>query len=88
MGNVLVTGGPGLVGSRVILRLLAAGRAVRTMLVSPTHAAEARAVVDTDTDVRPGARLSVIAADRDHDASRLDAVAGGEFVDDRIRLLE
>jgi hypothetical protein len=34
------------------------------------------------------AGASFIAADRDHDAERLDAVAGSEFLDDRIRLRE
>ena len=36
-------------------------------------------------DVRPPARRSFIAADRDHDTRQLDAVAGCEFVDDRVR---
>ncbi len=73
MSSVLA-GGPGLGDSRVILRLLAAVREVRT-------------IVDTG-EVQPGARVSSIAADRNHDADRLDAVAGCEFVDDRIHLLE
>jgi nucleoside-diphosphate-sugar epimerase len=87
MSRVLVTGGPGLVGSRVILRLLAAGREPRTMAGSPTPATEVRAIPDIG-DVQPSARGSFIATYRDHDAGRLDAVAGSEFVDDRIRLLE
>ena len=82
MSRILVTVGPNLVASPVSLRLLAAGRAVRTMLGNPTHAAEVRSMVDTG-GVQPSARLSL--ADRDHDAGRLDAVAGSEFVDDRIR---
>jgi hypothetical protein len=32
--------------------------------------------------------MAFIAADRDHDNGRLDDVAGCEFVDDRIHLLE
>jgi len=87
MSRVLVTVGPRLAGSRVILWLLAAGREVRTMVGNTTRAAERRAMVDT-RDVQPGARVSFIAADGDHDAGRLDAVAGSEFVDDRIHLLE
>ena len=87
MSRVLATGGPGLVGSRVMLRLLAAGREVRTAVVSLTRAAESRAIPDTG-NVQPGARVSFVAADRDHDAAQLDAVAGSEFVDDRIRLPE
>jgi hypothetical protein len=76
-----------LVGSRVMLRLLAAGRQLRTMVGNSTRAMEMRAVLDTG-NVQPGARVSFSEADRDHDAGRLDAVAGSEFVDDRIRLPE
>jgi dihydroflavonol-4-reductase len=74
------------VGNRVILRLLAAGREVRAIVRSSTRAAEMRAILDAGQD-RPDARVSFIASDRDDDAERLDAVAGCEFVDDRIRLL-
>jgi hypothetical protein len=35
---------------------------------------------------QPSARVSFTVADRDHDTERLDAVAGSEFIDDRIRL--
>lgn len=38
-------------------------------------------------DVQPIERAEFI-ADRDNDAGRLDAAAGCEFVDDRIRLRE
>jgi hypothetical protein len=38
--------------------------------------------------VQGGARASFSTADRDHDAGRLDVVAGSEFLDDRIRLRE
>jgi dihydroflavonol-4-reductase len=86
MSRVLA-GGPALSRSRVILRLRAAGREVRTIVGSPTHAAQVRATVDPG-DVQPAARVSFIVADRDHDEGRLDGVAGCEFVDDRIRLLE
>lgn len=41
--------------------------------------------VDTGA-VRDGARVSLNAAYRDNDGRRLDAVAGCEFLDDRIRL--
>jgi nucleoside-diphosphate-sugar epimerase len=87
MSRVLETGGRSLVGSRVMLRLLAAGRQVRAMVGSPTRAAEMRAILGAG-NVQPGARVSFGATDGDHDAGRLDAVAGSEFVDDRIRLLE
>jgi dihydroflavonol-4-reductase len=86
MRNVLMTRGPGVVGSRVIRRLVAAGHEVRTMLTRPTRAVELRATLDIG-DVQSSARVSFIAADCDHGA-RLDAFAGCEFVDDRIRLLE
>jgi hypothetical protein len=37
---------------------------------------------------QPAATGSFSTADRDHDAGRLDVVAGSEFLDDRIRLRE
>jgi len=87
MSRVLVTGGPGLVGSSVLLRLLAAGREVRTKVEGPMRAAAVRAMLGP-RKVQPGARASFSTADRDDDAGRLDAVAGSEFLDDRIRLRE
>ena len=74
-------------GGGVIRRLFAGGREVRAVVESPTRATEVRAMADIG-DVRPRARGSFIAADRDDDAGRLDAVAGSEFVDDRIRIRE
>lgn len=68
-------------------RLLAAGREMRTTAGGPTRAAAVRGPADA-RDVQPGARAPLIAPDRDADADRLDAVAGCEFVDDRIRLPE
>jgi hypothetical protein len=69
-------------------RLSAACREVRNMVESsPPRAAAVRALVGTRT-VQAGARVSFIAANRDDDTRRLDAVAGGEFLDDRIRLRE
>jgi hypothetical protein len=61
-----------MIGRRVILRLL-------------TGAGDVRPVLDA-RDVPPSARVSLIAAYRDDDA--VDAVAGSEYVDDRIRLRE
>jgi hypothetical protein len=66
------TNGPPQVGSRGILRLFAAGREERTIVASPARTPEA----------------SFIASGRDAEAERLDAAAGCEFVDDRIRLRE
>jgi hypothetical protein len=59
---------------------------VHTIEENSTPAASVRAVLDT-RNVQPNARVGFIAADRE-DAGRLDAVAGCEFVDDRIRLRE
>jgi hypothetical protein len=53
----------------------------------PTYVADVRVMVSTG-DVQPGTRASFIAADRGDDAGKLDAAAGCEFVDDRIRLRE
>ena len=39
-------------------------------------------------DVQPGRGASLVPADVDRHPERLDAVAGSEFVDDRIRLEE
>ena len=66
--------GPGMVGRRVLLLLLSAGRDVRPM---------------PDTrDGQSSARVSLFAADQGHDDEPLDAMAGCEYVDDRIRLQE
>jgi len=87
MRRVLVTHALDLVGSRVALGILAAGRGLRIVAASPTRAAE--------VPVRPGTALaptsalvSFIATDRDHGPVALDAIAGSEFLDDRIRLSE
>lgn len=87
MSRILLTRWPRSVGG-AIPRRSAASREVRTMVESsPPRAAAVPALLDTRT-VQPGARVSFIAADRDDDTRRLDAVAGGEFLDDRIRLRE
>ena len=75
----------GLVGSSVILRLSATGREVRTEVESPVRAATVRAVLGRK--VQPDS-ASFSATERDGDARRLEVVAGGEFLDDRIRLGE
>jgi len=53
---------------------------------NPTRAPEEPATEDVGEPQPSGA--PVIAADLDDDTERLDAVAGSEFVDDRIRLRE
>jgi hypothetical protein len=69
--------------SRLIRQLLAAGREVRTLVWTPTRAAAVRMTMDT-AGVQPD--LSFVAEAHRNDAERLDAVAGSEFLDDRIRL--
>jgi hypothetical protein len=69
-----VTRALGLVGGRVTLRLLAAGRELHTMVASPARTPEVPATVGAG-HVQPG-----------HGAERSDAVAGSEFLDDHIRL--
>ena len=80
-----MTDGPDLVGSSVILRRLAAAREVRTEVESPVRAATVRAVLWRRVQPDSG---SLNATERNGDARRLDFVAGGEFLDDRIRLGE
>jgi hypothetical protein len=79
MSRVLVTSGPGFFGSRAIFRFLAAGVEARSL--------EEAAATNT-RDLQPSSRPSFIAVDHDQGAERVDAVAGSEFVDDRIRLQE
>jgi hypothetical protein len=74
-------------GRRVILQLLATGAAMRTNMGNPTRSAEVRAMVETG-HVRWRGHVSFMTADPDQGGGKLDAVAGSEFVDDRIRLLE
>jgi len=52
-----------------------------------TRIPEAPATMDV-REVQSSRWAWIIAADRDHRADSLDAVAGSEFVDDRIRLRE
>jgi hypothetical protein len=53
----------------------------------PRRAAAVRAML-RPRKVQAGFRTSFSTADRDDEAGRLDFVAGGEFLDDRIRLRE
>jgi hypothetical protein len=87
MSRVIVMSGPGFFGSRAILRLPAAGGEARSVEESTRRAVEEPATVDTG-DVQPSPRASFTAADREQAAESVDAVAGSEFVDDRIRLQE
>jgi hypothetical protein len=59
----------------------------RTIEANPTRAAEEPAVIEIERVGRSHG-ASFVAADPEYDTGRLDAVAGSEFVDDRIRLRE
>ena len=87
MSRVLATSGLGFFSRLASVRLLAAAREVRGMEESPTRVPEEPGTMDV-RDVQPSRGASIIAADLNHHAERLDAVAGSEFVDDRIRLRE
>ena len=87
MSRILVTSRPGFFSLLANLRLLAAAREVRSTEESPTRVPEEPATMDV-REIQPSRGTSIIAAGPGHDAESLDAVAGSEFVDDRIRLRE
>jgi len=87
ISRVLLTGGPGFFSRLANVRLLAATRELRGMEESRTRVPMQHGTKDV-REVQPNRGPSIVAADLDHDAQRLDAVAGSEFVDDRIRLRE
>jgi hypothetical protein len=72
---------------RVIFQLLAVGRKMLTVDGNPTREAEVRAALNIQF-VQTSVHISLIAADHPRDIGGLDAAAGCEFVDDRIRQLE
>jgi nucleoside-diphosphate-sugar epimerase len=79
MSTVLITGGSGFVGSYCILRLLAAGYAVRSTLRDLRREGEVRATLKP-AGTEPGNRLSFMAADLEKDIGWHEAVAGCEYV--------
>ena len=87
ISRVLLTGGPGFFSCLASVRLLAGIRDLRGMEESRTRVSMEPGTMDV-REVQPNRGASIIAADLDHDAQSLDAVAGSEFVDDRIRLRE
>ena len=87
MSKILVTSRPGFFSRLAKVRFLAAAREVRCLEESPSHVSEEPATMDI-RQVRSSRWASIIAADLDHHSASLDAVAGSEFVDDRIRLRE
>jgi hypothetical protein len=70
--------------SRLANVRLPAARAQRSMEESPTRVLEEPATMDV-REVQSRCGAWIIDADLDHHAESLDAVAGAEFVDDRIR---
>jgi len=76
MSRVLSTGGLGFLSRLANIRPLAAAREVQS-----TEDGLVR-------EVQPSREMSSIEASLDPRAESLDAVAGSEFVDDRIRLRE
>ena len=87
MSRGLVTGGPGFFSRLANVRFVAATRKVRGMEESRTRVPEEPGTMDA-REIQPNRGASIVAADLDHYAESLDAVAGSEFVDDRIRLRE
>ena len=87
ISRVLLTGGPGFFSRLANVRLLAATRELRGMEESRTRVPMEHGTMGV-REVQPNRGPSIVAAAIDHDAQSLDAVAGSEFVDDRIRLRE
>ena len=87
MSRILVTSRTGFFSRFANVRLLAATREVRGMEESRRRLPEEPATMDV-REVQASRGASIVAADLDQHAESLDAVAGSEFVDDRIRLRE
>jgi len=78
MEMVLVTGGSGFLGGRCVVELLRRGYGVRTTVRDLDKEEEVRARVGSEVD--PGDRLEVLAADLRSDEGWAEAVAGCECV--------
>jgi hypothetical protein len=85
MPKVRVTSGAGFLGRLVHFRLLASAPEVRNLAEGSWRVPEERAALEVP-EIQPTRTASSTAEDLDHRADALDAVAGSEFVDDRIRL--
>jgi hypothetical protein len=66
---------------------MARSRLIETIGLGFFGAAPEPSTVDP-RDVQPSPRTSFVTAIREQDAYSVDAVAGSEFVDDRLRLQE
>src|ERR1700750_3499544 len=78
METVLVSGGSGVLGGGCVVELLRRGYGVRPTVRAPAKEAEVRARVGSELD--PGDRLAVLAADLRSDDGWAEAVAGCEDV--------
>jgi dihydroflavonol-4-reductase len=76
--TVLVTGGSGFLGGWCVIELLRRGYSVRTTVRSLSKEAQVRAAVGSEVD--PGDRLSLLAADLTRDEGWADAVRGCNYV--------
>jgi hypothetical protein len=87
MPKVFLTSRSGLLGRLVDFRLLSPAREMRSLVERSWQVPDQRATVGV-REIQPRNMASITAADPDHGPACLDAVAGSEFVDDRIRLRE
>lgn len=76
--TVLVTGGSGFLGGWCVIELLRRGYTVRTTVRNLSREPEVRAAVASEVD--PGDRLTVLAADLTSDAGWPEAVEGADYV--------
>jgi nucleoside-diphosphate-sugar epimerase len=76
--TVLVSGGSGFLGGWCVIELLQRGYTVRTTVRSLEREPQVRAAVESQVD--PGDRLTVLAADLTRDDGWADAVAGCDYV--------
>jgi hypothetical protein len=87
MPKVRVTSGAGFLVRLVHFRRLPPAPEVRNLSESPWRVPGEEATLGAP-EIQPARMASSTAEDLDYGAEPLDAVAGSEFVDDRIRLRE